>query len=125
VLAGGLLAEFAKQLIPQERMRRWLGRESGWAGLLLATVGGAATPGGPFAAFPLVLAFRRAGADLGAAVAYVTAWSLLGVQRFAVYELPLMGPDFAWLRLAVAAPMPLLLGAAVRLALRWRRVEPC
>ncbi len=106
-------------------MRRWLGRDSGWAGLVLATIGGAATPGGPFAAFPLVVAFRRAGADLGAAVTYVTAWSLLGLQRFAVYELPLMGPDFAWLRLAIAAPLPLVVGAAVRLAFRARSVEPC
>lgn len=125
VVAGVLLAEFVKRLLPEARLRRWLGAESGWRGLLVTTAAGALTPGGPFAAFPLVLALRRAGLDAGAAVAYVTAWSVLGVQRLAVYEVPLMGPDFVWLRLAVSLPMPLAAGALVRLLVRRGILRPC
>ena len=126
IVGALLLAEFLQRLIPADRMQRWLGRESGWRGLLLAAAAGAVTPGGPFAAFPLVLAFQRTGADLGACIAYVTAWSVLGFHRVLVFELPLLGADFVWLRLLVSLPMPLVTGyAARRLARRVGFVTPC
>lgn len=118
IVAALILAEFLQRLLPADRMQRWVGAESGWRGLVVATVAGTITPGGPFAAFPLVLAFQRAGADFGACVAYVTAWSVLGFHRVLIFELPLLGPEFTWLRLVVSLPMPLAAGALARL---WER----
>ena len=62
VTAGLLIAGFAQILTPREKVSRWLGEGSGVRGLLVATVAGMLTPGGPFGLFPLVLALSKAGA---------------------------------------------------------------
>ncbi len=99
---------------------RWMGAESGWTGLVVATVAGALTPGGPMAAFPLVLVLAGAGADRGALVAYIMSWTLNGFQRVLVYEVPLLGPEFAVMRLLITLPMPLLAGwIERRLPIAW------
>jgi uncharacterized membrane protein YraQ (UPF0718 family) len=91
-----------------------MGAQSGFAGLLLATLAGLMTPGGPMASFPMVLVLAVAGADRGALIAYITSWALLGFQRTLVWELPVLGADFALLRLAVCLPLPLLAGVLAR-----------
>lgn len=68
------------------------------------------TPGGPWLAFPVVLALRRAGADWGPLVAYVTSWSLLSVARLLVFEIPLVGPEFVAVRYPATVLLPILAG---------------
>jgi hypothetical protein len=120
LLAGLLLAAAVRQLISPGALARWMGAESGWFGLAVATAAGALTPGGPMAAFPLVLVLAGAGADRGALVAYILSWSLNGFQKLLVYEAPLLGPDFAILRTLLTLPMPMLAGwVARRLPIRW------
>lgn len=109
-----LLAGYFQVLVPRERMRRQLGEQSGLRGLLIATGAGAITPGGPFAAFPLVLALYQAGAGFGTCVAYVTSWSVLGLTRVLVFEVPLLGREFVMIRLLVSLPLPLLAGYIAR-----------
>jgi uncharacterized membrane protein YraQ (UPF0718 family) len=92
-----------------------MGAESGWRGLAIASLAGIATPGGPIAAFPLVLVLAQAGADRGALVAFTTAWALNGFQRILVWEVPLLGPEFALLRFLAGLPLPLLAGWIARL----------
>jgi uncharacterized membrane protein YraQ (UPF0718 family) len=117
--AGVLLAGFLQGLLPRDAVTRRMGAESGLAGLALATLAGIATPGGPMASFPMVLVLAAAGADRGTLIAYITAWSLLGFQRTLVWELPILGADFALLRAAACLPLPVLAGwLARRLPLR-------
>jgi uncharacterized membrane protein YraQ (UPF0718 family) len=108
--AGVLLAGFLQGVLPRELITRRMGAGSGTMGLVLATLAGIATPGGPMASFPMVLVLAAAGADRGALVAYITAWSLLGFQRTLVWELPILGADFALLRVVACLPLPLLAG---------------
>ncbi|MBR0658266.1 MULTISPECIES: hypothetical protein [Neoroseomonas] len=120
LLAGMLLAAALRQLMSPGALARWMGAESGWFGLAVATLAGMLTPGGPMAAFPLVLVLAGAGADRGALVAYITSWTLNGFQRVLVYEAPLLGPGFAILRVVITLPMPLLAGwIARRLPIAW------
>ena len=120
LLAGLLLAAALRQLMSPGALARWMGADSGWTGLLVATVAGALTPGGPMAAFPLVLVLAGAGADRGALVAYIMSWTLNGFQRVLVYEAPLLGPGFAIMRTLITLPMPLLAGwIARRLPIAW------
>ena len=72
------------------------------------------TPGGPFTSFPIVHALWVAGADAGALVAYVAAWSLIGLYRQIIWEIPFMGGDVSLLRFFVSLPMPLLAGFVAR-----------
>lgn len=122
VLLGALLVgAYVQRLIPRATMEHWLGGRSGLRGLAVATAAGAITPGGPFAAFPLVVALYRAGASVPVCVAYITAWSVLGLNRALVWELPFLGPDFVLLRLLVSLPLPFLAGYLTVLVTRWLR----
>ncbi|MCC7425949.1 MAG: hypothetical protein IT557_03495 [Alphaproteobacteria bacterium] len=103
-------AGFISELIPDRMAEAWVGRQSGATGILLATVIGMVTPGGPFISFPLVLAFLKAGAGPAQMVALVSAWSLLGFHRLLVWELPMMGWRFVVLRICTALALPALSG---------------
>ena len=120
MLAGLLLAGSLKQLIPAGALAKWMGAESGWRGLGVATLAGMAMPGGPMAAFPLVLVLAQAGADRGALIAFIVAWALNGFQRVLVWEVPLLGADFAILRFLCGLPLGLIAGAlARRIPIAW------
>ncbi len=112
--AAVLVAGFLQVLVPRDVVAAWIGEKSGLAGMAIASVAGMLTPGGPMAAFPLMVALHASGADRGALVAYVTAWSILGVQRLLIWEIPLMGGDFAMLRFIVSALLPLAAGLIAR-----------
>jgi uncharacterized membrane protein YraQ (UPF0718 family) len=115
VLAACLIAAFVAVLMPREAVVRWVGAESGWTGLLIATVAGVICPGGPITIFPIASAFIAVGADIGATIAFITSWTLLGYARVLVWELPFFGIDFVIWRIVVALPLPMVAGALARL----------
>ena len=114
VLAACLIASFVAVLMPREAVVRWVGAESGWSGLLIATIAGAICPGGPITIFPIASAFLAIGADVGATIAFITSWTLLGYARVLVWELPFFGVDFVIWRIVVALPLPIVAGALAR-----------
>jgi uncharacterized membrane protein YraQ (UPF0718 family) len=116
---GFFLAGFVALLVPQEAVARSLGEKSGTGGLLLASVAGILTPGGPFTHFPLLAALRSQGAGIGPLAAYITAWSLLGAHRIILWEGPLLGWRFVLIRVGVSflcAPLVGCMTQAVGLA---------
>lgn len=115
ILLAMLVAGLAQVLLPRDKVAHWVGEQSGFRGLLIATLAGALTPGGPITSFPFVVALYMAGADRGALVAYLTAWALLGFQRVMVWEIPLMGMDFALMRSVANLPLPIIAGYIARL----------
>ncbi len=117
VVLAVLVAAYVQWLLPVSMVERWLGGGSGMRGFALATVGGALPPGGPFAAFPLVLGLHRAGASLPVCIAYLTSWSVLGLQRVLMWELPFFGAEFSFLRLLVSVPLPLIAGLVTKFLL--------
>ena len=76
---------------------------------------------GGFAVMPFaLLVLAGAGADRGALVAFILAWSLNGFQKLLVYEAPLLGLDFALLRTLITFPMPMIAGwIARRVPIAW------
>jgi uncharacterized membrane protein YraQ (UPF0718 family) len=75
ILAACIIAAFVAVLMPREAVLRWVGAESGFLGLVIATLAGAICPGGPITIFPVAAAFIAVGADVGAAVAFITSWT--------------------------------------------------
>jgi uncharacterized membrane protein YraQ (UPF0718 family) len=116
--AGSLIAAFVTRLLPREVVARVVGSESGLLGLLVAIVMGAVLPGGPLTIYPVAGAFLVLGADAGTAVAFITAWNLLGYNRALIWELPFFGAEFVGWRIVIALPLPLLAGVLARLAAR-------
>jgi hypothetical protein len=99
-------------MLPQEVVGRWLGADSGVAGLVIAVLGGAFTPGGPVIGFSIGAAALKGGAGTPQVIAYVTAWALFAVQRLFIWELGVMPPRIVWLRLAASLPLPFLAALA-------------
>ncbi|MEA2928420.1 MAG: hypothetical protein QOG38_848 [Hyphomicrobiales bacterium] len=115
ILAGCLMGAFVTLLLPREAVARWVGADSGITGILIATVVGAILPGGPFTIYPVAGALLIAGADAGAACAFVISWTLLGYARAIVWELPFFGVDFVTWRILFSLPLPILAGLAARI----------
>ena len=116
--AGCLIAAFVTRLLPREVVARVVGSESGVLGLVVAMTMGAVLPGGPLTIYPVAGAFLVLGADVGTAVAFITAWNLLGYNRALIWELPFFGPEFVGWRVLIALPLPILGGLLARFAAR-------
>ena len=115
VLAACLIAAFVAVMMPREVVLRWVGAESGFLGILVATLAGAICPGGPITIFPIAAAFVAIGADTGAAIAFITSWTLLGYARILVWELPFFGGGFVIWRTLISVPLPIVAGLLARL----------
>jgi uncharacterized membrane protein YraQ (UPF0718 family) len=118
------VAGFLWVTLPRDRVTSLIGTESGLRGLLIATVAGVVTPGGPSSAFPLLAVLGASGADRGAMISYVSSWAILGLQRILVWDVPFMGTEFSLVRFLVCLPLPIVAGLiARRLPLTLRLVE--
>lgn len=128
MILGFTTAGLIAVLLPTDLIGRYLGADSGFGGLLLATLAGLVTPGGAFMQFPIVAALLRSGAGPGPLAAYLTAWSLFPVHRTLIWEVPFLGAQFAIARIMVSAALPLLIGLAVprllRLLDQWWATHP-
>ena len=118
VLAGCMIAVFITFLLPREVVVRWIGEESGYAGLIVAAVIAPIVPGGPITIYPVAGALFAMGADGGAIVAFLTSWTLIGMSRALVWEMPFFGPHFVFWRILLALPLPILAGLLARFAIR-------
>jgi uncharacterized membrane protein YraQ (UPF0718 family) len=116
--AGCLIAAFVTRLLPREVVARVVGGESGLLGLFIAMMMGAVLPGGPLTIYPVAGAFLLLGADVGTAIAFITAWNLLGYNRALIWELPFFGPEFVGWRIMIALPLPIIAGLLARMAAR-------
>jgi uncharacterized membrane protein YraQ (UPF0718 family) len=110
-------------MIAREMIERFIGEGSGILGLALAGLIGMLFPAGPFTIFPLAVILIASGADRGAAIAFISAWLLVGINRAIIWEMPFFGPDFVLFRFLISLPMPILLGLIARLKL-FDRVYP-
>lgn len=111
LLAAFLVAGLIQVLVTREMVTRWLGAGAGWRGILLACLGGALMPGGPYVYYPIAAALMNAGASLGVLVAFVTAKNLWTLSRLPL-EFALLGPNLTVIRFAITLVMPPLLGFA-------------
>jgi hypothetical protein len=111
VVGSGFIAE----ALPNALIAPWLGPESGFIGVVIATLGGAFTPGGPVVGFSIGAAALKSGAGAPQVIAYSTAWALYAIQRLLMWEAPLMPPRVVWLRAAVSLPLPFIAAAVAML----------
>lgn len=105
-----ILAGLMQVLVPQDFVSRHFGQGGGVRALVLATLAGVVTPGGPMVTVPFMVALANSGAALSSLVAYMTAWSLFGLQRIIAWEAPLMGWRFVIARVVPSLAFPVLAG---------------
>ena len=110
-----IVAGLFQVLVPQDVIARHFGRESGLKAIVVAAAAGIVTPGGPMVSVPLLVVLSNSGMALGPLVAYMTAWSLFGMQRIIAWEAPLMGWHFVAVRTASSLVFPIVAGWVVTL----------
>ncbi len=115
VMIGVVGSGFIAAVMPPDITARYLGPDSGFLGVIIAVLGGAFTPGGPVVGFSIGAAALKSGAGAPQVIAYITAWALYAVQRFFLWELPIMPRRLVWLRLLASLPLPFLVAAGAML----------
>jgi uncharacterized membrane protein YraQ (UPF0718 family) len=105
-----LLAGLLQVLVPQELVSRYFGRQSGLRAIVLASLAGVLTPGGPMVSVPFMVVLANSGMALPPLVAYMTSWSLFGIQRIIAWEAPLLGWHFVVVRVVPTLAFPVLAG---------------
>ena len=110
-----IIAGLLQVLVPQEAVQRYFGRDSGLRALCIASLAGVLTPGGPMVTVPFMVALAHSGAAMPPLVAYMTSWSLFGMQRIIAWEAPLMGWRFVLVRVVPSLAFPVLAGWLVKI----------
>ncbi len=105
-----ILAGLMQVLVPQEVVARYFGRQAGLRAIIVASVAGVVTPGGPMVTVPFMVALANSGMALAPLVAYMTSWSLFGMQRIIAWEAPLMGWRFVVVRVLPSLAFPVIAG---------------
>ncbi len=109
LVAAFVVAGLIQVMVTTELVERWLGRSAGWRGILLACLGGALMPGGPYVYYPIAAVLLHNGAGVGVLVAFVTAKNLWSVSRLPL-EFALLGPQLTVWRFLATLLLPPLLG---------------
>ena len=108
IVIGVAGSGYIAAVLPAALIVPWLGPESGLTGILIATLGGALTPGGPVVGFSIGAAALKGGAGAPQVIAYTTAWALYAIHRLVMFEVPMMPPGIVWLRAFVSLPLPFI-----------------
>lgn len=112
-----LIAGLFQVLMPRAVIEKWLGEQAGLKGILIGSLAGAITPGGPYVSFPIVASIYKSGAGIGTTVAYVTSWSLCAFFRLP-FEISLIGVKFALIRFACTFFFPPIAGIIAKTLFR-------
>lgn len=104
-----IIAGMVQVLIPRELLNQWVGAESGFRGIIVGSIAGGLSPGGPYVSLPIAAGFLQAGAGVGTMVAYLTGWSLYAVGRLPM-EVGILGWKLTVARLLSTLIFPPLAG---------------
>ncbi len=99
IIFAFIVAGLVQALLPRDLISRWVGIESGFRGIIIGTIAGGLTPGGPYVSLPIVAGLLKSGAGTGTMVAFLTSWSLWAVARLPM-EFGILGWKFTLIRLA-------------------------
>jgi len=124
VMVALLAAGFLSYLLPKALVAQWLGAEAGWQAILIGCLVGPFFPGGPLVIFPVLVALLKAGAGLPAVFAFLTSASVWGLHRILMFEIPMMGPRFAVIRLISSCLLPPLVGLMTVIILQFTGTFP-
>ena len=104
-----IVAGMMQALIPQEVVAKWVGTESGLRGIVIGSIAGGLTPGGPYVSLPIAAGLAKSGAGIGTVVAFLAGWSLWAVARLPM-EVGILGWRLALARVVGTFVFPPLAG---------------
>jgi uncharacterized membrane protein YraQ (UPF0718 family) len=109
LLFAFIVAGMVQALIPPEYVSRWVGEEAGFRGIMIGTVAGGLTPGGPYVSLPVAAGLMKSGASVGTLVAFLTGWAIIGIGRIPM-EVGIIGWKLTAIRLVCSFFFPPVAG---------------
>lgn len=109
LLFAFIVAGMVQVLLPKEMLSKWIGAESGIRGILIGSIAGGLSPGGPFVSLPIVAGLLKSGASIGTMVAFLTGWSIWALSRLPL-EIGILGWKFTFIRLISTVIFPPIAG---------------
>lgn len=109
LLFAFIVAGMIQTMIPKDLISKWIGAESGLRGILIGSLAGGLTPGGPYTSLPIAAGLLKSGAGIGTMVAFLTGWSLLAINRLPM-EIGIMGWKFTLIRVVSTLIFPPIAG---------------
>ena len=116
-----IVAATLSKIVPTELITHWVGKDSGFRGLAIATMAGSLTPGGPFVQFPIIAALYKSGVAVGPLMTYISAWALLGINRFIIFEVPILGWKLSICRIVISLCLPFMIGLITQIV--WSQIR--
>jgi uncharacterized membrane protein YraQ (UPF0718 family) len=116
-----IMAGLVQVLLPKDLLSNWVGASSGMRGIIIGTLAGAVTPGGPYVSLPIVAGLLSAGAGIGTMVAFLTSWSLWAVARLPM-EIGIIGWKFTLIRILSVLIFPPLAGLLANIISKFFKV---
>lgn len=104
-----IVAGMVQVMVPKEILSKLVGEESGIRGILIGTVAGGLSPGGPYVNLPIAAGLLHAGASVGTMVAFLTGWSLWAFSRLPM-EVGILGWKLTLIRIASTFFFPPIAG---------------
>lgn len=109
LIFGFIVAGMIQVLLPKGILSKWVGAESGIRGILIGSIAGGLSPGGPYVNLPIVAGLLKSGASIGTMVAFLTGWSIWALIRLPV-EIGILGWKFTLIRLLSTLIFPPIAG---------------
>jgi uncharacterized protein len=113
LLLGFFLAGLLSVIVSQDLIERWLGKR-GFTSVVKASLFGVPLPLCSCGVIPVTTSLYKRGASKGATTSFLTSTPQTGVDSI-LATIGLMGPVFAWFRVAVALVSGIIAGALVDL----------
>ncbi|ASJ17593.1 hypothetical protein A3L04_06910 [Thermococcus chitonophagus] len=98
--------------VPDELIVKYLGRSSGFKGMLLAILIGAFPTGPLYVAFPIAASLLKKGARVASVVAFLSAWACIKIPQELV-ELQFLGAKFMLARLSLTVVFVMVMGLII------------
>lgn len=95
--------------VPKQLIGKYLGRESGWKGILLALLFGSAPTGPLYVAFPIAAMLLKKGASPLNVIILLNAWAAIKIPQLLI-EANFLGTSFMLVRLTLTVPSVILMG---------------
>lgn len=117
-----IVAGMIQIYIPKEVLLKWVGTESGFRGIIIGTIAGGLTPGGPYINLPVAAGLLSAGASIGTTVAFLTGWSLWAIARLPI-EVGVMGWKFTIIRFLCTFFFPPVAGLLAQMLVSFMKIK--
>jgi uncharacterized membrane protein YraQ (UPF0718 family) len=99
--------------VPREKMMKYMGKNSGVLGVILAIIIGSLAAGPMYAAFPFAAVLLKKGVKFSNLIIFMNAWCVTKIPTV-MFELTSLGYKFTFIRLAVNLPGIIIMGYLVQ-----------